>query len=88
MISFIFNATTMKFVVTCLAVAFVPPEDADVESLKRNVYASVPADEEQNFVRLPPPKPDDWLSSFYEPGQSKWMDKRIEHWKSKSSVNP
>ncbi len=55
---------------TCDATAFAAQETKDSELLKRNVYSHVLEIEAQDFVRLNPPKPGEWLHQFPESGQS------------------
>ncbi len=48
----------------------IAQETNDSTLLKSTVYGNISENEEQDFVRLSPPKPGDWLYQFPEMGQS------------------
>ena len=64
---------------TCDGTKLVAQETKDSELLKQNVYSNVIETEAQDFVRLNPPEPGEWLYEFPESGQS------LEAYKAKDS---
>ena len=64
---------------TCYATTFAAQEASDSERVKQSVYSNVIEMEAQDFLRLNPPKPGEWLYQFPESGQS------LEQYKAKDS---
>jgi hypothetical protein len=64
---------------TCDGTKLVAQETKNSELLKQNVYSNVIETEAQDFIRLKPPKPGEWLYEFPESGQS------LEEYKAKDS---